>query len=479
MAKVPQRYIPKSLSKKSRKKQIKELKRSRKSYKKGKYYTRKKVKGFKSKRTGWAKKVEDIYGLPKNKAISIAAIQRKTRCKKSALNKIIKKGMGAYYSSGSRPNQTAHSWGKARLYSAISGGPAARVDMKILEEGCPKNSKTLKLARKAKPIRKTRKTKIGGDGETKNPALKDELLKLANEFAMHKPLINAISNSNLSEVKNLLDKGANVNYVSDNNYPLKRAWELEDIDMIKLLIKNGAYVNIELDDKEWASGPGLLHDAVERARPDLVEILLEAKDISAARKGEIVFFPPDGFTWDTTPEQLLELYISNTGDEGDTLQNLEEVRDVFKKYDKQIDDEHRALEDIMPKKLKRAASEMTGEVENFLHEKWTPQNGGKNKMKEKIIKFEKSKRKGKKYMVIVENKKTDKQRILHFGATGYEQFKDSTPLKLYSNGNHGDPKRRKNYFNRHSGTPNKRDAVKKESRSGLYTPKLLSHIYLW
>ena len=43
MARVPQRYVPKTLPKKSRKKQIKELKRSRKSYKKGKYYTRKKV----------------------------------------------------------------------------------------------------------------------------------------------------------------------------------------------------------------------------------------------------------------------------------------------------------------------------------------------------------------------------------------------------------------------------------------------------
>ena len=42
MTKVPVRYVPKSLSKKSRKKQIKELKKSRKNYKKGKYYTRKK-----------------------------------------------------------------------------------------------------------------------------------------------------------------------------------------------------------------------------------------------------------------------------------------------------------------------------------------------------------------------------------------------------------------------------------------------------
>ena len=49
MAIVPLRYIPKSLPKKSRKKQIKELKKSRKSYKKGKYYTRKKVKDLNQK----------------------------------------------------------------------------------------------------------------------------------------------------------------------------------------------------------------------------------------------------------------------------------------------------------------------------------------------------------------------------------------------------------------------------------------------
>ena len=486
MTKVPQRYIPKSLPKKSRKKQIKELKRSRKSYKKGKYYTRKKVKGFKSKRTGWAKKVEDIYGLPKNKAISVAAIQRKTRCKRSALNKIIKKGMGAYYSSGSRPNQTAHSWGKARLYSAVSGGPASRVDMKILEEGCPKNSKTLKLARKAKAIRKTRKTKIGGD----------------KEADLENKLFAAVEDNDLERAQRLIKSGADVNLLApafDNNFPLKHAWELKNISMIKLLIKNGAHINIELDDKEWAPGPGLLHDAVERARPDLVEILLEAKDISRAREGIIDFYPPDVWwrritgLWSVNPEEMLELYISNT--EGEQKQKYEEVRDVFKKYDKQIDDEHRELEDIMPKKLKRAAPEMIEEVEKFLREnkrtrtegrnrpmskiRYLRTHGGKNKMKEKIIKFEKSKRKGKKYMVIVENKKTGKHRTLHFGATGYEQFKDSTPLKLYSKGNHGDPKRRRNYFNRHSGTPNKRDAVKKESRSGLYSPKLLSHIYLW
>ena len=39
---VPKRYVPKQLSKKDKKKQAKELKKSRQAYKKGKYYTRKK-----------------------------------------------------------------------------------------------------------------------------------------------------------------------------------------------------------------------------------------------------------------------------------------------------------------------------------------------------------------------------------------------------------------------------------------------------
>ena len=42
--------------------------------------------------------------------------------------------MGAYYSSGSRPNQTPYSWGMARLYSVIMGGSARRVDKKIWDK---------------------------------------------------------------------------------------------------------------------------------------------------------------------------------------------------------------------------------------------------------------------------------------------------------------------------------------------------------
>ncbi len=44
---------------------------------------------------------------------------------------VVRKGKGAYYSSGSRPNQTSESWGRARMYSYIMGGPTRKVDNHI------------------------------------------------------------------------------------------------------------------------------------------------------------------------------------------------------------------------------------------------------------------------------------------------------------------------------------------------------------
>jgi len=47
---------------------------------------------------------------------------------------IIKKGKGAFFSSGSRPNQTPFSWGLARLASVIMGGKARKVDQAIWDK---------------------------------------------------------------------------------------------------------------------------------------------------------------------------------------------------------------------------------------------------------------------------------------------------------------------------------------------------------
>lgn len=146
--KITQRYVPKRLTRKDRKKQIRELKKSRKQYKKGKYYTRKKVKSYTSKKSKHITKAEKMYKIRSLKPSRNLA--KKTGCTLSSLNQIIKKGQGAYYSSGSRPNQTGHSWAYARLASSITGGKSAAVDFKILESGCGKNSKALKLAKKSR-----------------------------------------------------------------------------------------------------------------------------------------------------------------------------------------------------------------------------------------------------------------------------------------------------------------------------------------
>ena len=88
------------------------------------------VKGFKSKRSGWVSKFEDKYKVK----ITDKSFINKNIIKTEGMNKIIKKGMGAYYSGGSRPNQTPFSWGLARLASVIMGGNARKVDKKIWDE---------------------------------------------------------------------------------------------------------------------------------------------------------------------------------------------------------------------------------------------------------------------------------------------------------------------------------------------------------
>jgi len=80
-----------------------------------------------TKRSSWAEKFEKKY---KHK-ISETDWIHKNIITKAGQKKIIDKGMGAYYSSGSRPNQTPTSWGLARLASVILGGPSRRIDKDI------------------------------------------------------------------------------------------------------------------------------------------------------------------------------------------------------------------------------------------------------------------------------------------------------------------------------------------------------------
>tara|TARA_B100001093_G_scaffold185108_1_gene177861 strand:- start:15834 stop:16340 length:507 start_codon:yes stop_codon:yes gene_type:complete len=144
--KIPEKYIPKFLADKDKKKQKGYIKKSRKLYKEGKYYERPKVKSYKNKPSGHLEKVRNLYGF--DPLIVNKELEKQTGCDEEGLEKILSKGRGAYYSSGSRPNQTAESWAVARLASAITGGPASAYDYHVLEEHCKKDSIALKLAKK-------------------------------------------------------------------------------------------------------------------------------------------------------------------------------------------------------------------------------------------------------------------------------------------------------------------------------------------
>jgi DNA-binding Xre family transcriptional regulator len=132
-------------------------------YKKGLYFTRSKVKSFKSKPSKHITKALRLYNI--DSVIPNKQLSKATGCSINALNKIVKKGEGAYYSSGSRPNQSAQSWGLARLASSLTSGKAAAVDFDILDKGCNHNKKAFRLALLAKKKygsgrSKTKKVKV-------------------------------------------------------------------------------------------------------------------------------------------------------------------------------------------------------------------------------------------------------------------------------------------------------------------------------
>ncbi len=71
------------------------------------------------------------YGFAKDASHSVAEIAKITGYKLSGLKTIVDKGEGAYYSNPQsvRPSvKNPTEWGIARLYSAVMGGKAAKID---------------------------------------------------------------------------------------------------------------------------------------------------------------------------------------------------------------------------------------------------------------------------------------------------------------------------------------------------------------
>lgn len=120
-SRIPKQYVPDSLTPAQKKKQIKSIREKK---------DRPKLKNVETKRSVHVVKFEKKYG----KKITDDAWISKNLLRRAGIKQIISKGIGAYYSSGSRPNTTPQQWARARLASALTGGGASKTDKAILEK---------------------------------------------------------------------------------------------------------------------------------------------------------------------------------------------------------------------------------------------------------------------------------------------------------------------------------------------------------
>lgn len=84
----------------------------------------------------YKQKFNKRYGFDKNEPHSIAEVSKVTGYKKAGLDTIFRKGVGAYRTNPEsvRPSvKSPEQWAMARIYSAVMGGKAARVDASQLK----------------------------------------------------------------------------------------------------------------------------------------------------------------------------------------------------------------------------------------------------------------------------------------------------------------------------------------------------------
>ena len=83
----------------------------------------------------YKQKFNKKYGFKKDESHSLSEISKLTGYKLSGLKIIQEKGEGAFYSNPQsvRPQvKSATRWGVARVYSAVMGGKAQKIDKKHL-----------------------------------------------------------------------------------------------------------------------------------------------------------------------------------------------------------------------------------------------------------------------------------------------------------------------------------------------------------
>jgi ankyrin repeat protein len=276
---------------------------------------------------------------------------------------------------------------------------------------------------------------------------------LKDEGGMY-PLELAINNSlGFAKIKKLIDLGADINQLDHDGFnalhlAIMNYHNENSDDLITLLLKTSTsprtYINTLSDNK---ISP--LTMAIRRKQLSVINILF-------ANGAKL------------TTDECAAAYISSNAD-------------VKKYFETKCNDVYNVEDKVLDKVLVKVRDNNILNIIGSFIRFGKKNNQRNNHKKERIVKITKSKVNGKKYAAIVKNIITKKTRTINFGAKGYQQYRDSTKLKAYKSKNHGDAKRRKLYFTRHSGLPTKQLAIKKEWKKskGMYNPKILSHTYLW
>tara|TARA_R100000654_G_scaffold64130_1_gene91613 strand:+ start:1426 stop:1791 length:366 start_codon:yes stop_codon:yes gene_type:complete len=109
----------------------------------------------------YKEKFNKKYGQPKDQSNSLAKIAKLTGRSKAGLQKIFNKGIGAFKTNRGavRPNvKSPEQWAYARVYSAVMGGKAAKVDKNELAMGKKKSKPNTKdaVSNKSKPKKKSK-----------------------------------------------------------------------------------------------------------------------------------------------------------------------------------------------------------------------------------------------------------------------------------------------------------------------------------
>ena len=85
--------------------------------------------------TTYKQKFNKKYGFKTNESHSIKEIAKLSGIKYRNALKIVQKGKGAYFTNPQSVRKSVKSptqWGIARLYSAVMGGKAAKIDKDLL-----------------------------------------------------------------------------------------------------------------------------------------------------------------------------------------------------------------------------------------------------------------------------------------------------------------------------------------------------------